>query len=248
MALCLSAQPNDSQPPPRYGSLSLSSITAEQFVATPYNDPHLGLATPHPPKNKIHIVKPRQNVKRISRGVFYPMVLTGQLKWRGRTPCRRSLGCWNLRASPAQRRRGSQCHLLRERHFTLQISSPMSSKRKKNSHQFPPHLLDQHPVLPIFKRGPEQYEMTPQIYENSPKPSQILSFPLFTVLAFVNNTSHNIPLQSRQPCHLYAANFQSPAFNYSAVYYRLNESRASIPTLLTVLSLKNLHELKDNKL
>ena len=99
-----------------------------------------------------------------------------------------------------------------------------------------------------IQRGPEQYEMTLQIYENSPKPSQILSFPLLTVLAFVNNTSHNIPLQSRQPCHLYAANFQSPAFNYSAVYYRLNESRASIPTLLTVLSLKNLHELKDNKL
>jgi hypothetical protein len=88
--------------------------------------------------------------------------------------------------------------------------------------------------------------MTLQIYENSPTPSQNLSFPLLTVLSFVN-TSHNIPLQSGQSCHLYAANFQAPAFNYSAACHRPNKPGISIPTLLAVLPLKNLHELKDKK-
>jgi hypothetical protein len=74
----------------------------------------------------------------------------------------------------------------------------MSSKMKKNSRQFLRYLPDQHPDLHLSKRGPSEYEMTSQIYENSPRPSQILSSLLPGVLAFVNNISRNIPPQLEQ--------------------------------------------------
>jgi hypothetical protein len=111
------------------------------------------------------------------------------------------------------------------------VLAPSTSKRKNTLTNSRPIFLTNTPLTPSRL---EDFEMSHK-FTRIPDTSNFV-FHLLAVLAFVNNTSRNIPPQSASPVICTSRISMVHLSNYSAVYYRLNDLGASSRTLLAVLS------------